>query len=145
MAATGYRAIADALGIGARREFKSPFTLIDMIERGLPLSALDRVCEAIAPEDRSLRYRIVPRATLARMQDAKARLSPEQSDQLARLARVWALALDVWGDTDDAREFLLRKHMLLENRIPLDVALGSEIGGELVEDILGGLQHGTAV
>jgi uncharacterized protein (DUF2384 family) len=56
-----------------------------------------------APSDTGFAFRIIPRATLARRRKsfateadrAEGRLSAEEGTRLARLAGVWAIALDV--------------------------------------------------
>jgi putative toxin-antitoxin system antitoxin component (TIGR02293 family) len=116
------------------------------VEKGLPLSALDRIVHAVAPDDASFAYRLVPRATLARRRAQHApRLTPEESARVARLASVWAFARDVWGDEQGARRWMFHPHMMLEGRRPIDVVLASEFGRPVVENILGGLKYGTAV
>lgn len=75
---------------------------------------------------------------------SKHRLSSDEGMRLARLARVWGLALEVWQTEAEARDFLFRPHAMLEDRRPIDVVIQSEIGGELVLDILGSLKYGSA-
>lgn len=123
-------------------------SLIQEVERGLPVSALDRLVRSLAPHDAMFAFRLVPRATLARRRTGGTRaprLSPAESDRVARLAKVWAMAREVWKDDDAAREFLFRPHMLLGGRPPVDVVLASEFGGPLVEGVLGRLQYGSAI
>ena len=140
----GTSGIADLLGLGDTTPI-APIRLAMMIEEGLPVTSLDGVAQAVAPEDPNFRYRIVPRATLMRrMRQPDGRLSPEESGRLARLASIWAFAREVWGDDSDAREFLFRKHPLIEMRLPIDVILGSDVGAGVVEQILGRLKYGTA-
>lgn len=88
-----------------------------------------------------LHYRIVPKATLARY---AVRLNAAQSTRVARLADIWALARKVWGSDAETRDFLFRPHQLLEGRRPIDVAIENELGGQLVRDLLGRLQYGSA-
>lgn len=121
----------------------SAFDLIGRVEKGLPTSALDRLCALVAPDEPALRYRIVPKATYMRRKKSR-RLSAAESADVARLARVWAFAREVWGSDSEARSFLTREHPLLEDRRPIDVAIRSEIGARLVEEVLGGLAYGTA-
>jgi putative toxin-antitoxin system antitoxin component (TIGR02293 family) len=124
----------------------SSLGLMGELEKGLPLSALDRTVHAVAPDDVSFAYRLVPRATLARRRtQASPRLTPEESARVARLASVWAFAKDVWGSEEAARRWLFRPHMMLDDRRQVDVVLASEFGRPLVENILGGLKYGTAV
>ena len=79
------------------------------------------------------------------MPGSRQRLSGAQSAIVARLASVWAQAERVWKSPDAARDFLYRKHPLLNERRPLDVVLENEIGAELVRGVLGRLEHGSAV
>ncbi len=116
--------------------------IADEMEQGLPARALDRLARHIAPNDATFKYRVVPKATLARIKGK--RLSPAQSERLGRYARVWAAALRVWKSEEGARDFLWGRHMLLDGRRPIDVA-ATEVGARLVEEILGGLEFGTAV
>jgi putative toxin-antitoxin system antitoxin component (TIGR02293 family) len=121
------------------------FGLIDRIEKGLPVSSLERVAQLVAPTDRQFKHRIVPKASLARRQrPGGRRLSFSESERLTRLAVIWSMARNVWGSDEAARAFLFRPHPLLEGRKPIDVTLGTELGARLVEEVLGRLQHGTA-
>ena len=120
----------------------SPVHFMDLIEEGLPLKALERLSTRIAPSDAAFKFRIVPKATLARY---STRLNGAQSMRIARLASVWAAARKVWGSDEETRDFLFRPHQLLEGRRPIDVAIENELGGELVRDILGRLEYGSAV
>jgi putative toxin-antitoxin system antitoxin component (TIGR02293 family) len=135
--------------LGIRRQASrrgSPLDLMGEVEKGLALSALDRIVHAVAPDDSHFAYRLVPRATLARRRaQPSARLTPDESARLARLAAVWASARDVWQSDEAARDFLFRPHMLLDMRRPIDVVLSSELGRPIVESILGSLKYGTAV
>jgi putative toxin-antitoxin system antitoxin component (TIGR02293 family) len=123
----------------------SPFQLLDILDKGLPVSSVDRIAGALAPDDAEFRYRIVPKATLARVKVKRRRLNKTQSELVARLAEVWTDAIRVWKSDEAARSFLNRKHPLLDNKRPIDLTLQSEIGAQLVRDVLGRLEHGTAV
>ncbi len=63
---------------------------------------------------------------------------------MALLANVWNVARDVWGSDGEARDFLFRPHPMAEDRLPIDLAIQSEFGAELIVDILGGLKYGSA-
>jgi uncharacterized protein (DUF2384 family) len=153
--------VSDVLGI----KVSGPLLLMSAVEKGLPLTSLDRVVQIVAPSDRKFAYNIVPRATLARRRKAWAfygnkkpkkattsvkghaagRLSAEEGTRLARLASVWAMALEVWGDPEAARQFMFENHALLHGRRPIDIVLENELGRPVVEGILGRLQYGSAV
>ena len=141
--------VSEVLGIHA----VGPLPLMAAVNDGLPLTALDRLVHSVAPTDSRFAFRIVARATLARRRKAlasaagraDARLSTEEGARLARLAAVWAVALDVWKSEDEARRFMFDTHPLLHSRRPVDVVLESELGRPVVEGILGRLKYGSAV
>ena len=57
---------------------KAPtITLVDQIDRGLPLSVIDQLAGQVAPDDRNFKYNFVSRPTYARRkaQGPTARLS----------------------------------------------------------------------
>jgi putative toxin-antitoxin system antitoxin component (TIGR02293 family) len=64
--------------------------------------------------------------------------------RVARVARVWNLAVEVWKSPEAARDFLFRSHPMLEDRAPIDVVIQNEIGSELVLEILASLKYGSA-
>lgn len=135
--------VADILGLPGALAPRSAIGLVARIEDGLPVETLERVAGLVAPGDSQFKYRLVPRATYERRKGKKV-LSSEEGTRLARLARVWSLAADVWGTEDEARQFLFRPHPMIEDRRPVDVVIQSEFGAEMVVDILGGLRYGSA-
>jgi putative toxin-antitoxin system antitoxin component (TIGR02293 family) len=136
--------VAEVLGFPAEAGAgRSVFDLISSIENGLPVDALERVARLLAPGDAQFKYRLVPKATLERRRNT-GRLSSDEGARLARVARVWGLAIDVWRDEDEARDFLFRPHPMIEDKRPIDVVIQNEFGGEMVVDILGGLKYGSA-
>jgi putative toxin-antitoxin system antitoxin component (TIGR02293 family) len=140
------RSLAALLGV--KRKGGKGVDTIDLataVGNGLSVDAIDRLCNLVAPDDPSFRYRIVPKATLARRQRGAGRLSPDESNRLSRIARTWAFAMDVWKSEKDARRFLGEPHPLLRNRVPRDFAIESDIGARAVEDLLGRLKYGSAV
>jgi putative toxin-antitoxin system antitoxin component (TIGR02293 family) len=137
--------IADVLGLPAKEAAaRSPFGLMSRIEDGLPIEALERVARLLAPSDVQFKYRLVPKATYERRKRSGLQLSSNEGMRVARVARIWNLALDVWQSEDEARDFLFRRHPMLEDRRPIDVVLQNEIGAELVLDILASLKYGSA-
>lgn len=117
--------------------------LDEMVTHGLPKSALKAIAERLyshADDRNRLLYSIVPEATYKRRRD---RLNPEESGRTERLARVYATAVYVWEDTENAREFLMRPHTLLKGRKPIDVAM-TELGAVQVIQLLWRLFYGVA-
>lgn len=113
------------------------------VESGLPVTALDAVVRHVAHDDRGaaeLKYRIVPKTTLRR----RLRLDPEESQRLERLARMTALAEDVWEDTGLAHEFLTSAQPQLEGERPVDLAR-SDLGTRQVEMLLMKIEYALPV
>jgi|SRR4051794_12312296 putative toxin-antitoxin system antitoxin component (TIGR02293 family) len=138
------QAVADVLGLSERRK-ATPFELIRSIMEGFPVSSVEHLAEVIAPANVEFKHSLVPKATLSRRkQSQKAKLTTQQSDRLARIAKVWTHALDVWKDEAAARAFLFRAHPMLEGQKPMEVALATEVGADLVDQILGRLAYGSA-
>jgi putative toxin-antitoxin system antitoxin component (TIGR02293 family) len=137
--------IAALLGVKPKTQGFSSLDLANEVGRGLSVDAVDRLCSVVAPAVPGFRYQIISKATLSRRnRTAKRRLSREEGDRLARLARLWAFAVDVWGGAPAARHFLSEPHPLLGGRVPLDVATETEIGARTVEELLGRLKYGSA-
>ena len=102
--------VADVLGLPVKEvAARSPFGLISRIEDGLPIAALERVAHLLAPGDAQFKYRLIPKATYERRKTAH-RLSSNEGTRLARVARVWSVAVDVWQNEEEVRDFLFRPH-----------------------------------
>ena len=133
------------LGVSIGRQ-ASRLALASSIEDGLPVAALDRLADTVAPDDARFKFRLVPKATLERRRrSASGRLTTEEGDRLARLAKVFSFALDIYREPDKVREFLGRPHPMLDGKPPLDVALATSPGTDLVINLLGRAAYGGGV
>lgn len=127
-----------------RRRVRTVDDLCEAVEDGLPVAALDRTVHHVAgegPEATALRHRIVPKTTLQRRH---GRLSVEESQRLERLARMTALAEEVWDDPAHAHEFLVTPQPQLGGERPVDLAR-SELGTRQVENLLFKLEYSLPV
>ncbi|HYK54199.1 MAG TPA: antitoxin Xre/MbcA/ParS toxin-binding domain-containing protein [Candidatus Eremiobacteraceae bacterium] len=79
--------------------------------------------------------------TFRRRERSKSRLRAEESDRLARVARIAALATEAMG-ADDGVAWLHEPNRSLGDRIPMEM-LHTEIGARQVEDVLMRIQHGV--
>ena len=117
-----------------------------LVEQGMPLTWLHQVAQAVAPDDTRFIASIVPKATLSRRRAApSAALSPEEGNKVARLHKVWEMAMRVWQNEADARNFLGRPHPMLEGRTPRDLAVASDPGADAVVNIIGRGAYGGGV
>ncbi len=131
--------VAVILGLEA---VTTPMALIRQIEAGLPMSAFILVAEAVALNEMPP-LAISPRATLTRRNKSQ-RLSPNESDVVARIASVWQKAVEVYKDKAFAKRFLHQPHPLLEGDTPISIAARTSAGATLVEQILGQMQYSSA-
>ncbi len=137
------RQIGEVLG-GTRAlgtTFKSLLELSDAVERGLPKSTLRNVARRVftdSSDQRAMMYRVVPEATFKRRRE---RLSRAESERTERLARVVAIAEDVWQDRQLARRFLTTPHPEIGGRTPLDAAL-TELGARQAEEVMARIVYG---
>ena len=109
------------------------------VEEGLPVESLDSVARYVAMNDNQvarIKLGIVPQETLAR----RRRLTPVESERLARLARIAALAEYVWENLDHARQFLTSEQLSLGGACPIDLAM-SDLGACEVEELLMKLEY----
>jgi putative toxin-antitoxin system antitoxin component (TIGR02293 family) len=118
--------------------------LANSIEKGLPVTALERLAAAVAPQDAGFKFRIVAKTTLDRRRKTK-RLTSEESDRVARIAKVFSFAVSIYREPDKAREFLTRPHPMLDGKIPLDVAIATGPGADIVINLLGRAAYGGGV
>jgi putative toxin-antitoxin system antitoxin component (TIGR02293 family) len=111
------------------------------VERGLPKSTLRHVASRVFQEpagQRAMMHRVVPEATYKRRRE---RLSPAESERTERMARVVAMAEDVWRDREQARRFLTAPHPELGGKAPLDAAL-TELGARQAEEVMARILYG---
>ena len=102
--------------------------IAEAVEAGLPVIALDAISWMIARNDWAFSYKIVSRGTLRRRRKA-GRLSPVESDKVARLVRAYLIALDFFsGSEHAARMHLLNPKTRLADRSPADFVIASDAG-----------------
>jgi putative toxin-antitoxin system antitoxin component (TIGR02293 family) len=128
--------VENLLGVSARVG-NSRLGLANSIIDGLPVSAIDRLAGEVAPDDARFKFRLVPKATLERRKKSTRQLTSEEGDRLARLAKVYVFALDIYHDSAKVRAFLNRPHAMLDGKPPLDVALATGPGADAVINVLG--------
>jgi putative toxin-antitoxin system antitoxin component (TIGR02293 family) len=139
-------AVARVLGGEAtlHRRVRTVDDLRRAVEGGLTLEALDQTVRRVLGEGRAateLKHRLVPKTTLQRR---RRRLSLPESERLERLARMTALAEEVWEAPALAREFLTTAQPQLGGERPVDLAR-SDLGTRQVEDLLFKLEYSLPV
>jgi putative toxin-antitoxin system antitoxin component (TIGR02293 family) len=135
--------IAERLG-GAKvlnREVRSDLDLAEAIHEGLSYQSLDHVLMSDDLEPNEAYELVGSRRTLMRKKKERTKLSPAESDRLARVVRIIARAEEALGDREKAHRWLRKANRALAGKRPLDL-LDSDAGTRMVERILGRIEHG---
>lgn len=132
--------------LGGARTFgrRKRIDLMSEVEHGLPTESYYHVSRSLElqPDEENRLLQISPR-TRARWKEAgKERLDPATSDRLVRIARIFALAVDVLDDHNAAVQWLRARAPYLGDRSPLE-ALATDVGAEKVTNMLYQMEYGV--
>lgn len=116
--------------------------LVRVVEERLPTEALAGLRRSGLADEEIYRL-ILPRRTLTHRVARREPLSLEESDRVVRLARVTAFGERVFGERDRFWRWMRAPKTRFAGRTPLQM-LATEAGARLVEDVLGGIDHGFA-
>ncbi|MEW7996166.1 MAG: antitoxin Xre/MbcA/ParS toxin-binding domain-containing protein [Candidatus Thiodiazotropha endolucinida] len=86
---------------------------------------------------------VMPRRTLTHRIKNGERLTREESDRIARVARIVAMAEETFGNREKASRWLHKPKRGFEGQTPIDM-LDTEEGARIVEDRLFRIAHGLA-
>ena len=82
-------------------------------------------------------------STLARRKSKNQLLTPQESDRVYRLDKVWTATLRLFdNDADMARTWLKTPLETLEGETPLNFC-DTEAGAQFINDLIGRLEHGV--
>lgn len=112
------------------------------VEDGFSVRTLDALKRRGITEKEIGRLIIKPR-TLSHRRAGNGRLTVEESDRAARVARVIALAERTFGNQDKARRWLHKNLVALNDRRPIDLTR-TAAGTRIVEDALAKIAWGAA-
>lgn len=111
------------------------------IRRGLPFACAQNVAAILELPMTQLFALISISPTTAHRRQKQRVFSSTESDRLARIARITADAVRIFGDIDTAKRWLSRKHVVLGNATPLEL-LDTDSGAEQVADELIRIEFG---
>ncbi len=142
----GQTNVAELMG-GSRvlgKAVHSPLDLADLIEAGLPRETAEQVREHLHLTEQEMAACLgISTKTLQRLaKQPKGLLSQVQGDRLYRLARIVALAEQVFEDTGRAHSWLREPQRGLGYRSPLEL-MHTEVGAREVENLLGRIEYGV--
>jgi putative toxin-antitoxin system antitoxin component (TIGR02293 family) len=114
------------------------------VERGVPLSALEEFSNYSGIPLKELLEVVIPLRTLKHRRQRKEPLNLEESDRLGRVARIYELAVHVYGDREDGKEWLLEPKDRFDQKTSLAM-LRSTAGERAVEEFLIQIDEGMFV
>ena len=117
--------------------------LLAAIKAGLPPRAIAALAERAGVARTVLLQKLdISESTLARRARSRQKLTPQESDRLVRMARVYAYATEVFGSEDKARLWMQHPIRALNFTAPFDY-LDTEEGARQIEAVLSHLEHGV--
>jgi putative toxin-antitoxin system antitoxin component (TIGR02293 family) len=113
----------------------------NQVETGISLSELESFAAASGFSMNELLEVVIPPRTLKHRRQRREPLSLDESDRLARVARLWELSVRVFGDPDKARRWLTKPKIRFQEKTPLQL-MRTEVGGHGVEEMLVQIDEG---
>jgi putative toxin-antitoxin system antitoxin component (TIGR02293 family) len=114
--------------------------LASMVEKRLPITTIKSLVRG-GLSDAEVYQLIVPRRTLAHRIARHQPLSKGESDKAVRVARITAMAEQVFGEPERAWRWLRKPQQRFDCKAPLDM-LATEAGARLVEETLVQIDQG---
>lgn len=134
-----FRRIERKLGVSPLRSDRD---LARIVESRLPLESVEALSNHGMTSEEIYSY-ILPRRTLVHRKTRREALTHDESDRAVRVARITALAEEVFGNDEKAGRWLRKPKQRFEGRTPLEL-LRTEAGARLVEEMLLQLDYGFA-
>lgn len=125
-----------------KRHVRSANDVRAIIHKGLPYKSLEAIVEKYHLDlARMMSLISVSPRTMARRKEEQ-RLTAQESDRLARVARILAYTTEVFGTETKASTWLTRPNQILDGTAPLDL-LDTDLGTQVIESMLGRIEHGV--
>ena len=121
----------------------TPAKLVEVLQVGLPFRELQVLQSSLAlPSEKLAPMLGTSKAAFHRSKGAASRLNSAVSDRVVKYAKPLAFAVKVFGNQEDAKQWLKAPQFGLGGAVPLDYAK-TEIGAREVEKLLGRTQYGV--
>lgn len=132
-----YSLMGGKLGVS---QIRSGEDVASLVEKRLPAAAIKALVRG-GLSDAEVYRLIVPRRTLAHRIAKHQPLSKGESDKAVRVARISAMAEQVFGEPERAWRWLRKTKRRFDGKTPVEM-LASEAGARLVEEMIGQIDHG---
>jgi putative toxin-antitoxin system antitoxin component (TIGR02293 family) len=132
-----YLLMGGKLGVS---KIRSGEDLASLVDKRLPATAVKALVRG-GLSDAEVYQLIVPRRTLAHRIAKHQPLSKDESDKAVRVARITAMAEQVFGEPERAWRWLRKPKRRFGGKTPVEM-LATEAGARLVEEMIGQIEHG---
>jgi putative toxin-antitoxin system antitoxin component (TIGR02293 family) len=132
--------------LGGRKTFKHAVRnsedLATSIRAGLPATIIAVLADRLTMHRTDVAKRLgIPQRTLTRRLSREARLTVDESDRAARMARIIALATEILGTNEKAASWLRTPNRALGGKLPID-EIETDPGYRSVEEVLYAIAYG---
>jgi len=134
-----YSLLGGKLGVS---RIRSDRDLASLVEKRLPAAAIKSLVRG-GLSDAEVYQLIVPRRTLAHRVARGQPLSKQESDKAVRVARITAMAEQVFGEPERAWRWLRKPKRRFDGKTPIEM-LATEAGARLVEEMVAQIDDGIA-
>jgi putative toxin-antitoxin system antitoxin component (TIGR02293 family) len=124
-----------------KSDIRSDFDFVRLVQDGLPTAVLEALVKRGELTPQEVEKYIIPRRTLAHRKRRHQPLSREESDKLARVARIFAIAPDTFQDRQKASAWMRRSNRELQGAAPVEL-LDTDSGARVLEQMLERIAHG---
>jgi len=124
-----------------KSDIRSDFDFVRLVQDGLPTAVLEALVKRGELTPQEVEKYIIPRRTLAHRKRRHQPLSREESNKLARVARIFAVALDTFQDRQKAGAWMRRSNRELQGAAPVEL-LDTDSGARVLEQTLERIAHG---
>ena len=134
--------MAQAAKLARTKPFLATLHLnLETVESGVPVATMTDFVSASGVPLKDLYDIVIPARTLKHRRARRESLTPDESDKLARLVRVFDHAVRVFDGIERARTWLNEPKRRFEGRAPIEM-LRTETGARMVEEFLGQIEYG---
>jgi putative toxin-antitoxin system antitoxin component (TIGR02293 family) len=132
--------------LGGKKIFKHPLRnsddLAKSIRAGFPAAIITVLADRLTMHRTDVAKRLgIPQRTLTRRLSQEARLTVDESDRAARMARIIALASEILGANEKASSWLRTSNRALGGKIPID-EIETDPGYRSIEEVLYAIAYG---
>lgn len=121
-------------------KIRSDEDLASLVEKRLPATAVRALIRG-GLSNAEVYQLIVPRRTLAHRIARRQPLTKEESDKAVRVARITAMAEQVFGEPERAWRWLRKPKERINGKTPIEM-LATEAGARLVEEMMVQIDYG---